>query len=204
MAYRDTVKSREARYAGIRFRSRLEARWATFFDEAGIEWEYERRYLRVPGLRRGAGINYLPDFWLPESAMWAEVKGSPAEELLRILAIARGLAVCGTGNDLVVLGNVPAIPSRTFPVQLHSHRNDRTGEPPERRDYDGCRSPGLFAVAWDPYRDGCPFPCVRIPEPGITPELLLGGFPAPPPEWSVHPLTRARAAFPRAALYGTG
>lgn len=29
------------RYAGCRFRSRLEARWAVFFDHLGIEWEYE-------------------------------------------------------------------------------------------------------------------------------------------------------------------
>lgn len=28
-------------YKGIQFRSRLEARWAVFFDTLGIEWEYE-------------------------------------------------------------------------------------------------------------------------------------------------------------------
>jgi hypothetical protein len=175
--YRTAVRNRET--AG--FRSKLEARWSIFFDEAGIPWEYESRFLRVPGGRRGAGINYLPDFWLPDAGQWAEVKGSPQEEMPRILAIARGI------GDLVILGNVPAIPSRTFPVQLHGHADGR-----------------LFAVAWDPYTPGCPFPCVRIPEAAITAELLLRGFPAPPPAWAVHPLTRARAAFPNADLYGTG
>src|SRR5262245_46962536 len=31
----------ETRYKGYRFRSRLEARWAVFFDAQGIKWEYE-------------------------------------------------------------------------------------------------------------------------------------------------------------------
>lgn len=35
------IKPIETRYAGCRFRSRLEARWAVFFDALKIEWEYE-------------------------------------------------------------------------------------------------------------------------------------------------------------------
>jgi hypothetical protein len=31
----------ETLYRGYRFRSRLEARWAVFFDVAGIPWQYE-------------------------------------------------------------------------------------------------------------------------------------------------------------------
>jgi hypothetical protein len=31
----------EIRYAGVRFRSRLEARWAGFFDGIGSRWNYE-------------------------------------------------------------------------------------------------------------------------------------------------------------------
>jgi hypothetical protein len=29
-------------YKGYRFRSRLEARWAIFFEEMGAEWVYEK------------------------------------------------------------------------------------------------------------------------------------------------------------------
>ena len=29
------------RYAGVEFRSRLEARWAAFFDLVDIDWDYE-------------------------------------------------------------------------------------------------------------------------------------------------------------------
>ena len=32
-------KAIETKYKGFRFRSRLEARWAVFFDALGIEWE---------------------------------------------------------------------------------------------------------------------------------------------------------------------
>lgn len=39
-------------YAGVRFRSRLEARWAAFFDLLGWPWEYEPLDLN----------GYIPDF----------------------------------------------------------------------------------------------------------------------------------------------
>lgn len=36
-----TGKSHPTRYAGVRFRSRLEARWAAFFDLMAWPWSYE-------------------------------------------------------------------------------------------------------------------------------------------------------------------
>ncbi|MEU7032696.1 hypothetical protein ABZ958_03295 [Streptomyces sp. NPDC046237] len=65
-------------YADHHFRSRLEARWAVFFDSLGIQWEYEPQGYRVGPERRP----YLPDFWLPKAKLWVEVKG--AEEHLDI------------------------------------------------------------------------------------------------------------------------
>lgn len=47
------------RYKGYHFRSRLEARWAVFFDGVGTGWEYE-----AEGYALGAGNSYLPDFKL--------------------------------------------------------------------------------------------------------------------------------------------
>lgn len=35
------IKAIETKYKGYRFRSRLEARWAVFFDALGVRWEYE-------------------------------------------------------------------------------------------------------------------------------------------------------------------
>jgi hypothetical protein len=59
----------ETIYKDYRFRSRLEARWAVFFDAMGIKWEYE-----IEGFLLDDGTKYLPDFWLPETQSWLEVK----------------------------------------------------------------------------------------------------------------------------------
>lgn len=60
----------ETRYAGHRFRSRLEARWAVFFDAMGIPWEYEPQ-----GYALESGY-YLPDFriHLGDGPVFFEVK----------------------------------------------------------------------------------------------------------------------------------
>lgn len=65
------IKPIETKYAGCRFRSRLEARWAVFFNEAGINWEYEPEGFELPSGRR-----YLPDFrlHLKTKKLWVEVK----------------------------------------------------------------------------------------------------------------------------------
>lgn len=63
------MKPIETRYAGCRFRSRAEARWAVFFDALGIKWEYEAQ-----GFTDGTH-SYLPDFWMPELDTWVEIKG---------------------------------------------------------------------------------------------------------------------------------
>lgn len=58
-------------YKGYRFRSRLEAKYAVFFDALGIRWEYENE-----GYVFENGDCYLPDFWLPSfnGGMYVEVK----------------------------------------------------------------------------------------------------------------------------------
>lgn len=68
------IKAIETIYNGYRFRSRLEARWAVFFDTLGIEYQYEPE-----GFDLGDSIWYLPDFWLPQVKMWAEVKWRPLD-----------------------------------------------------------------------------------------------------------------------------
>ena len=61
----------QTRYKGYRFRSRLEARWAVFFDSLGMKWEYEKQGYALPDVG-----NYLPDFWLPDLGQWIEIKGA--------------------------------------------------------------------------------------------------------------------------------
>lgn len=59
----------QTEYEGYLFRSRLEARWAVFFDTLGIEWEYEPE-----GFVLEDGNYYLPDFYLTEFYCYFEVK----------------------------------------------------------------------------------------------------------------------------------
>jgi hypothetical protein len=66
------IKPIETHYKGYRFRSRLEARWAVFFDALQIRWDYESE-----GFELGA-VKYLPDFFLPELRMFVEVKRDKA------------------------------------------------------------------------------------------------------------------------------
>lgn len=66
------LKAIETSYGGYRFRSRLEARWAVFFDILGFNWEYE-----VEGFELPDNQWYLPDFRVmaPSGLVtWYEVK----------------------------------------------------------------------------------------------------------------------------------
>ena len=63
-----TVKAIQTRYKGYHFRSRLEARWAVFFDALGIEWEYEKEGFDTPHGK------YLPDFYFPKRKTYVEIK----------------------------------------------------------------------------------------------------------------------------------
>lgn len=55
-------------YRNIRFRSRNEAKWAVFMDHFCVPFEYEPEGFQLNGLR------YLPDFYLTDQKIWAEVK----------------------------------------------------------------------------------------------------------------------------------
>lgn len=91
----------ETRYKGYRFRSRLEARWAVFFDAEKVRWEYEPEGFELPG-----GIRYLPDFHLPDLDLWVEVKaeGVPRTDAER--GKIEGF-VEATGNVLLVTNGLP-------------------------------------------------------------------------------------------------
>ena len=62
-----TIKPIDTFYNGYYFRSRLEARWAVFFDTLGLDYEYE-----CEGYEVSEGVWYLPDFKLQDG--WVEVK----------------------------------------------------------------------------------------------------------------------------------
>lgn len=96
-----TVTALETTYAGCRFRSRLEARWAVFLDKLGIQWRYEPQGFELP-----SGECYLPDFHLPDLDLWVEVKGDEREFRQHGSRYAQAAAALG-GSGLMVLGPVP-------------------------------------------------------------------------------------------------
>lgn len=93
------LKPIETVYNGYRFRSRLEARWAVFFDTLGIKYEYEKE-----GYDLGVNGWYLPDFWLPEYKCWIEIKGEKPslDEVLKVVELESK-----TGNVGILFWGLP-------------------------------------------------------------------------------------------------
>lgn len=86
----------ETEYAGVRFRSRLEARWAVFFDALGLKWEHE------PEAYTDGTTWYTPDFWLPELELFWEVKPNADYDRTK-----PKMLVEVTGSELVVSTGSP-------------------------------------------------------------------------------------------------
>lgn len=136
-----TIKAIETEYAGCRFRSRLEARWAVFFDHLGIRWEYEPEGLDIDGVR------YLPDFRLPEvDGLYVEVKGVMDDR-----GMEKVLRLAGTGgNGVLVAIDIPrpGTPGPHFPLfgrlrervvrwDVALYKSDRTGWMPQPFGWPG-------------------------------------------------------------------
>ena len=96
------MKAIDTIYNGYKFRSRLEARWAVFFDELDIKYDYE-----VEGFDLGDAGWYLPDFWLPDIQAWIEIKPIPnhignADEDIKARALRSE-----TGFPVLICGGAP-------------------------------------------------------------------------------------------------
>lgn len=116
-----TIKPIETHYAGCRFRSRLEARWAVFFTTLGVRWEYEPQGYLLDGKP------YLPDFKLTlptDETVFAEVKSSETDEhegehveLCRALSRESGhrvLLLTGPPAHRMYHQFTPQLPSKHF------------------------------------------------------------------------------------------
>lgn len=74
------------KYHGITFRSKLEANWAATLDYLGIAWLYEPQTYVLSN-----GVCYLPDFFLPASRAWMEVKGEHNQRISSVEQFAADL-----------------------------------------------------------------------------------------------------------------
>jgi hypothetical protein len=96
------MKPIETYYNGYRFRSRLEARWAVFFDALDIDYEYEPE-----GYELKNGKRYLPDFYLPtfNGGLYCEVKpvgGDFTKALLFSEEINQNIWLCEGVPELII------------------------------------------------------------------------------------------------------
>lgn len=122
------MKAIETEHGGVKFRSRLEARWAVFFDELGIEWLYEHEGYEFCGGR------YLPDFLLPTLDVFVEIK--PKSPTLRESRRCGWLAAT-TGKRVFLFPHAPGAWINNDPppaiMFTQTSRNDE-----ERYDEDDC------------------------------------------------------------------
>lgn len=145
-------KAIQTAYNGYLFRSRLEAKWAVFFDMLRVRYEYERE-----GFDLGEVGYYLPDFWLPDFEVWIEIKGQMPtdEEEKRAAALADS-----SGHTVFIFwGEIP-LPSDAENIggpDLHdsafAHFPKREGESEGGWDnhYNWCECPkcGKLGIEFD-------------------------------------------------------
>lgn len=112
------IKAIETKYKGCRFRSRLEARWAVFFDACGIKWEYEPE-----GFILDDGTKYLPDFKIYDiygNFEWVEVK--PEGD-----SFTKAYKFAESGNtQILCLDGLPD--NKTYDMAYSFRMNDETAD----------------------------------------------------------------------------
>lgn len=152
----NVFKAIETRYKGYRFRSRLEARWAVFFDTLGLPWEYEKQ-----GFDFGGGLRYLPDFWLPTINAWFEVKGEAIsdEDEEKVKALRN--------NSTAVIVATGSIGDETLLVYCHDTCDSGGGQSEWPGAWHACPGCGEAFVMygdsrhricgsdWETFRQGC-------------------------------------------------
>lgn len=105
----DYAHAIETAYRGYLFRSRLEAKWAAFFDLCGWPWSYEPKDLG----------GWIPDFAIGEHPVLVEIKpfwrddewGDAKEKIM----------ASGCNEPVLLLGNDPTWRMKSFSVSLETN-----------------------------------------------------------------------------------
>jgi hypothetical protein len=112
------IKAIETEYNGCLYRSRLEARWAVFFDSLNLSFVYEKEGFEIDGER------YLPDFWVNDWNCWIEIKPNilrknhNVDDDLEYKKIEREFRLCRKLSDnknevVMLIGGSPYIEGTT-------------------------------------------------------------------------------------------
>lgn len=126
-------------HSGIRFRSRLEARWAAFFTYIGWKWEYEP--LDAEG--------YVPDFLITGKwPFFVEVGPCVTPQEYQAKAAKADRAASTLQRDVLIVGVNPLPDLDTTMRQLAC---GWLGEYAEYGEWDGdSEGPGVPGFAWGP------------------------------------------------------
>lgn len=120
-------KSIDTFYNGYKFRSRTEARWAIFFDELNIAYDYEPQGFELGDVR------YLPDFHLTNGLIfhqfeptqpdqvWVEIK--PAGELSESERVKIAGFVRQTDGHILLISGQPDINASLRFIDYHPETN---------------------------------------------------------------------------------
>ena len=134
------IKAIDTVYKGYKFRSRLEARWAVFFDTLGLKWDYEREGFDIDGKW------YLPDFYLPHLKLWVEIKpGDPEswpEHIVFDYFKKHNVHQFESGEDFIILVGNPWFDGEYFDYSGYMHNDN---------DYRWCECSkcGLIGIEYD-------------------------------------------------------
>lgn len=139
------MKAIETIYNGFRFRSRLEARWAVFFDAADVSYIYEPE-----GFELADGSWYLPDFYLSSCNVWVEVKPDRADE--QTVQLANGLS-CGKGERVLVIQGTPDPENVDYDITL-VEPHQRYNEEADMHFGECRRCSSLYLINGDIYIKG--------------------------------------------------
>ncbi len=190
----NTIKAKPTRYKDILFRSRLEAKWAVFFDVLGVQWQYEPEYDDVEF--HGFLVAYKPDFYLPDLDLWIEVKPTS----LRQLSDGEIRKIVGWAHDyseILVLSGAPTIPNdSTKPhfIFRYNHKKKEVNRPVANVWWCECPNCGKIDIR---IGGGIPASCDTTCYPEIHLDLLDEELPEP----EGHRSTRLREACRRANSY---
>ena len=150
----------ETRLAGIDYRSRTEAEWASIMAAHNVRFEYESRLFRfsfVAPANWWYAVSYIPDFWLPDHKLWLEVK--PHRPNLIEYRKAALLAEC-TGCGVLVTTGGPGIDELLYVKDARKIESVSTigaapmEQAPLKLDVDVLTNTRLFTKALRPLTEG--------------------------------------------------
>jgi len=110
------MRAIETLYMGYRFRSRLEARWAAFYDKLGVKWAYEEEGFDLR-FDANESVFYLPDFHL-EGIGYIEIKPKEPDAIEN--KKAERLALHTKENVYIFFGEIP-FPEPNMEYQDSAH-----------------------------------------------------------------------------------